>query len=98
MATSQAKVDFENLETSHDQCVTLKSEFDGLPDRATGIEWGDGDINDAMHDFSTNWDYHRDVLSDKIKEVGEKIEGAIDAWAKVDKQVKGWLTEKGGDK
>lgn len=94
MATSQAKVDFENLYASHTQCVTLKSEFDDTPDHVREIEWGDGGINDAMHDFGTNWDYHRDVLTDKIEEVGEKIEGAIDAWSKVDEQVAGWLTQK----
>lgn len=83
------KVDFETLEASHATAVQLNSEFDDLPDRTGDYQdaWGNGKIKDAMHTFGTNWGYHREVLSGKIKEVGEKIEACITTFRDADQKL-----------
>lgn len=92
---SDLKVDFETLEASHATAVSLKAEFDGLPHRYDDSEgsWGKDDIRGAMHVFATNWDYHRAKLSDKIQEVGEKIESCIQTFHEADQQLYDSLTK-----
>jgi hypothetical protein len=81
------QVDFDDLENSHDTCIALKSEFDDLPHRVDNVDWSDKSIHDAMHTFGTNWGYHREVLSDKIKEVGEKIESCMKTFKDADQKL-----------
>lgn len=83
------KVDFENLESSKSTVASLKAAFDGLSRRvsAQSRDWGSSDIEGAMHEFATNWDYRRDILSGKLKEVGEKIEGTLEAFTEADEKL-----------
>lgn len=83
------KVDFETLEASHGTAVQLNVEFDDLPDRTGDYQdaWGHHSIKDAMHTFGTNWGYHREVLSGKIKEVGEQLESCITTFHEADQQL-----------
>ncbi|MGI9156295.1 MAG: hypothetical protein ACR2FG_06615 [Marmoricola sp.] len=83
------QVDFDDLEASHSTAVTLKSQFDDLPNRVGDYSdaWGHHKITDAMHTFGTNWGYHREVLSGKIQEVGEKVESCIETFHKADQQL-----------
>jgi hypothetical protein len=95
-------VDFTTLEDSHRAAQTLKSEFDGLPHRVgDGAHWGHHDVHDAMHEFGTNWDYHRKILSGKIGEAGEKIESCLTTFRDADQQLYDQLkksTEQSGGK
>ncbi len=80
-------VDFELLEDSKSTLGSLKKQFDDLPHAVGDVDWGRRCIHDAMHTFGTNWDYHRDVLSDKIKENGEKIGSSLEAFRKADRKL-----------
>jgi hypothetical protein len=88
-------VDFATLEKSHSTAVALKAEFDGLPHRYDQYQdsWGKDNIRGAMHNFATNWDYHREVLSGKIQEVGEKIESCLTTFRDADQQLYDQLTK-----
>jgi hypothetical protein len=90
---SDLKVDFETLEASHSTAETLKSEFDDLPHRVGDVAWGADTIDGAMHVFGTNWSYHREVLSGKIQEVGEKIESCIETFHDADQKLYEALTK-----
>jgi hypothetical protein len=97
---SDLKVDFTTLEDSHRAAQTLKSEFDDLPHRVSDdAHWGHHDVRDAMHEFATNWDYHRDVLSGKIGEVGEKVESCLTTFRDADQKLYDELEKsaKGGE-
>lgn len=92
---SDLKVDFETLEASHATALDLKTEFDDLSHRYDdhSDSWGKDNIRGAMHNFATNWGYHREVLSQKIQEVGEKIESCIETFRKADQQLYDQLTK-----
>jgi hypothetical protein len=83
---SDLKVDFATLEQAHSTAEALRREFDGLPHRYDQYagSYGRDDIRGAMHSFATNWDYHRKILSEKIGEVGEKVESCLEAFRKAD--------------
>ncbi len=95
---SDLKVDFQTLEASHATAVALKSEFDGLPHRYDDYQgaWGKDNIRGAMHVFATNWDYHRAKLSDKIQEVGEKIESCVQTFHEADQKLYDSLRKSSG--
>jgi hypothetical protein len=86
---SDLVVDFTTLEESHSTAMTLKADFDGLPHNYDDYKdaWGKDNIRGAMDNFSNNWDYHRAVLSDKINEVGEKIESCLETFKDADQQL-----------
>lgn len=91
------KVDYDALELSLETAKSLKTSFDDLPDRvgSHGSDWGDGRIGDAMHEFATNWDYRRDLLSGAISEFGEKVEGCLEAFKEADQKLYEGLTKNG---
>lgn len=90
------EVDFEVLEDSHRTATTLKSEFDGLPDAVKEVAWGRSSITGAMDAFGSNWSYHREVLSDKLGEVGEKIESCVTTFRDADRQLYDQLVKNEG--
>ena len=97
---SDLKVDFTTLEDSHRAAQTLKSEFDDLPHRVgDGTHWGHHDVADAMHEFGTNWDYHRAILSENIGEVGENVESCLTTFRDADQKLYDELEKstKGGE-
>lgn len=89
------KVDYDALELSLETAKSLKTSFDDLPHRVGthGSDWGDGGISHSMHEFATNWDYRRDLLSGAISEFGEKVEGCLDAFKKADQKLYDGLTK-----
>jgi len=90
------EVDFEVLEDSHRTAASLKKEFDGLPDAVKGVAWGRSSIADAMDTFGNNWSYHREILSDKLGEVGEKIESCLTTFRDADRQLYDQLVKNEG--
>jgi len=92
------EVDFGLLEDSHRTATSLKSEFDGLPDAVKGVAWGRSSITGAMDTFGTNWDYHREILSEKLGETAEKIESCLTTFRNADKQLYDQLVKHEGSK
>ncbi|HET6561426.1 MAG TPA: hypothetical protein VFG72_06095 [Marmoricola sp.] len=75
-------VDFAVLEGSEHALRTLKSELDTIEDRRddTGHVWGHDGLRDAMHEFASNMRHHRQELSRKIQDNGEKVAASLEAF------------------
>lgn len=47
---------------------------------------GSGDISDALHTFSTNWNYHKRKLTEALDAAHEKASTGAEAWRGLDQQ------------
>jgi len=93
-------VDFTTLEDSSKTLSTLHDEFKSIKGHVNGLDdhWGYGRIKDAMHEFSGNWDYRRELLTEKIEETGKKVDTTIDAFRKADQKLYNELMKSYEDK
>lgn len=90
------KVDYDTLHKSSSTLVGLKREFDNIESRVGDVDFlADGGIKDAMHEFGTNWSYHREKLSEKIESTGKKVDACLEAFKKTDTKLYDALTKKG---
>jgi len=82
-------VDAGVLEDSQQALTVLKSEFDSIENRRNDTEriWGHDGLRDAMHEFASNWDHHRDELSQKIQDNGEKVATTLETWREADQKL-----------
>jgi uncharacterized protein YukE len=83
---SDLKVEFDILRSTEKALTSLHSEFSDLKaqERAYDSEWGSGDVKDAMHSFTDNWDDHRKKLLDSIGNVGKLVSQSISAFQDTD--------------
>jgi hypothetical protein len=91
------KVSYHTLEESSRNLKTIQHELDDTKHHQSDIKsfLGSNDMAHAMHDFASNWDYHRHKLLDKIQAMGEMAEKTLEAFKEVDKKLKDGLTDGG---
>lgn len=84
------KVDFEVLRSSQKTLSQLKSDFDNIENRRDDTRniWGHESIRDAMDEFASNMDHHREDLSKSIDATGKKVESTIHTFEKADENMK----------
>lgn len=89
-AVSDLKVDFEVLKTSRTTLSKLKSDFDNIENRRHGTRniWGHESVRDAMDEFASNMDHHREDLSKSIDAAGKKVDATIDTFEEADRKMK----------
>ncbi len=94
------KVSYDRLEESTKSLQTIQRELGDTGGRQKEIKefLGSGDIAHAMHDFASNWDYHRHKLLDKVKAMGEMAEKTMEAFKDVDKKLEDGLDGAGKKK
>ncbi|MGL5810520.1 MAG: hypothetical protein ACRCYQ_11295 [Nocardioides sp.] len=82
-------VSASTLEDSQRALTALKSEFDSIENRRQDTErvWGHDGLRNAMGEFASNWDHHRDALSQKIQDNGEKVATTLDTWREADQKL-----------
>ncbi|MEC3995979.1 hypothetical protein VSR01_21630 [Actinacidiphila sp. DG2A-62] len=87
------RVSYETLEESSRHLKAIQRELDDTKHHQADIKdsLGSGDMAHAMHDFASNWDYHRHKLLDKIQAMGEMTEKTLEAFKDVDKKLKDGL-------
>jgi hypothetical protein len=95
-AMSDLKVDFDILQTTEKTLTSLHAEFSDIKaqERVYDSEWGSGDVKDAMHSFTNNWDDHRKNLLDAISNVGKLVSESISAFQKTDGKLADGVTKK----
>lgn len=83
---SDLKVDFSILQTTEKTLTSLHAEFSDIKaqERVYDSEWGSGDVKDAMHSFTDNWDDHRKNLLNTISNVGKLVSESISAFQQTD--------------
>ena len=83
---SDLEVDAEILGKLYQDLGEVKETFDGIEDHtdATAGLWCDGSVRDAMDEFSSNMDHNRKELSDKIKEVRDKVKSTVETWGQAE--------------
>lgn len=84
------KVDYAVLEDSVSTLGSLRTAFDEIKTRGDDTEdlWGHHEIRDAMDEFSSNMDHHREELSNEIGDVGEKLEMTLQTFRDADQKLK----------
>ncbi|SEO37449.1 hypothetical protein [Actinacidiphila rubida] len=89
------KVSYDTLEESASHLKAIQRELDDTKHHQADIKdsLGSHDMAHAMHDFASNWDYHRHKLLDKIQAMGEMTEKTLEAFKDVDKKLQDGLTE-----
>lgn len=94
------RVSYDTLEESTRNLKAIQRELDHTKHHQADIRHalGSHDMAHAMHDFASNWDYHRHKLLDKIQAVGEMSEKTMDAFREVDTKLKHGLPERHGGK
>lgn len=87
------KVDFAVLEGTKRSLSRLKSEFDTIENRRddTSDFWGHEEVREAMDEFASNMDHHREDLSNEMEDVGKKVEATIETFQKADEKLKSEL-------
>jgi hypothetical protein len=65
----------------------ISVEFDSLHDRRDEDApiWGGTQVRAAMGHFATNWDVHREALTEQIRELGEKCREIAEEFRAVDR-------------
>ncbi len=93
---SDLKVEFDILRSTEKSLTSLHSEFSDLKaqERAYDSEWGSGDVKNAMHSFTDNWDDHRKKLLDSIGNVGKLVSESISAFQQTDGKLAADVTPK----
>ena len=93
---SDLKVDFDILQGTEKALTSLHSEFSNIKaqERVYDSEWGSGDVKDAMHSFTDNWDDHRKSLLNTIENVGKLVSESISAFQKTDGKLASDVTPK----
>jgi hypothetical protein len=93
---SDLKVDFNILQTTETTLTRLHAEFSDIKaqERVYDSEWGSGDVKDAMHSFTDNWDDHRKNLLNTISNVGKLVSESISAFQKTDGKLADGVTKK----
>ncbi|HEY4703518.1 MAG TPA: hypothetical protein VIH64_16600 [Streptosporangiaceae bacterium] len=93
---SDLKVDFSILQTTEKTLTSLHAEFSDIKaqERVYDSEWGSGDVKDAMHSFTDNWDDHRKNLLNTISNVGKLVSESISAFQQTDGKLADGVTKK----
>ncbi len=83
------EVDYALLEESGRTLSTLRSDFDDIKGRGSETEdfWGHHEVKDAMDEFTSNMDHHREELSAEIGDVGEKLDATETTWREADQKL-----------
>lgn len=83
------EVDYTVLEDSESTMSTLRSDFDDIKGRGNDTEniWGHRELRDAMDEFTSNMDHHREALSKEIGDVGEKLSSTLETWRDSDQKL-----------
>ncbi|SCE44692.1 hypothetical protein GA0115240_16314 [Streptomyces sp. DvalAA-14] len=91
------KVSYDRLEESSRNLQAIQRELEDTGHHQSDIAGalGSGDMAHAMHDFASNWDYHRHKLLDKIQAMGEMAEKTMEAFKDVDEKLRNGLTDAG---
>ena len=90
------KVEFDILQTTEKTLTSLHAEFSDIKaqERVYDSEWGSGDVKDAMHSFTDNWDDHRKNLLNTISNVGKLVSESISAFQQTDGKLAADVTPK----
>ncbi|HMG65842.1 MAG TPA: hypothetical protein VK599_23080 [Streptosporangiaceae bacterium] len=93
---SDLMVDFSILQTTEKTLTSLHAEFSDIKaqERVYDSEWGSGDVKDAMHSFTDNWDDHRKNLLNTISNVGKLVSESISAFQQTDGKLADGVTKK----
>jgi hypothetical protein len=83
---SDLVVKFQELEDSQTALKKIMVEFEHTTDRVDGNDgiWSNGDVQDAMHSFASNWKDHRGDLLKKMDDAYQHSGKCIQSWLKVD--------------
>jgi hypothetical protein len=89
VAGDHLRVDLGQLEECASALARLRSEFDHARDIAddAGAAVGNGHLRGALHDFATNWKYHRQQLGESITAITEMTENARRSYTDVDQKL-----------
>ena len=88
------RVNLAELETCGTALAHLKDEFDRAAEIVGDARSCVGHrlIEGALHDFATNWKYHRQRLVENLESVGEMAEASHQAYLDTDRQLATSLT------
>jgi hypothetical protein len=83
------KVDFTVLRNLQQSLVAVAREFEELHERRDLDKqiWGGSHTRSAMDDFGSNWDRHREELTEHIRKLGEQCGGVCEVFQGVDQAV-----------
>jgi hypothetical protein len=79
-------VDYVVLDRIVRSLSQISAEFEDLHKRReeeTGI-WGGYQVRSAMGNFASNWDVHRETISEQLRTLGEKCVGITEEFRAVD--------------
>ena len=74
----------------------LKHQFEGALDfqNEQKGQWGQLNANLSMGDFADNWTGSRDKMVEAMKKFRDSVQGADQAWAEAEQQLRDSLEEK----
>jgi hypothetical protein len=77
------------LEDSTAKLAAIKTEFDNVAahSEADPSIWGQGDLTNAMTDFSGDWSIHRGKISEAVAGLQKKLENMTSAFADAEEKL-----------
>jgi hypothetical protein len=80
------RISYPDLESTRAAMGSLVSEFENLQTTQSGYDaaLGSGDIAAAMGNFAGNWDYHRKVLMNKMRNLDKLVSQALTQFKETD--------------
>lgn len=86
LTMSDLLVDYAALDYSRTTLASLKSELDGIEDRAdlSRDVLSHSSVQSAMREFGGNMDYNRRKLGERLEECGKLVESTIESFTETD--------------
>jgi hypothetical protein len=91
------KIDDVALDSIVRSLSQINAEFEDLHVRRDTDEaiWGGHQVRSAMGAFASNWDVHREALSEQLRELGEKCSGVAETFRAVEELLSRATTRQG---
>lgn len=88
-------VDYSALRDTVDLSNKIASNLEGLDKTVAGMadHFGSTEIADAVREFGTNWDYRRQILTERARQLSEKAQGCLDVFTEADRELATKLEE-----